>query len=1452
MSTNVYTDGKSLVTQYAAGTVTQPADPVLLKTQSVPGVAMHFNISTTINNPAGTVYDHGTQVAHSESYMGQGQHAPVVIVGQNTGMLNGDNGFLSWMKTVYIEKRNAVMHDVDTAVNAVWSKLAPGMQNAIKNGEQIVAGLTLQDFGNAAQDDAKEMMDALMSRDTLIALGQTAVLMGVAAIPVVGEIADGAAAVMRIKSAVDSVQGASQELKDMMNRWSQPMTPEQLAAERKKLASWLIKVGISVILAALGKAAAKLSARAKGKENSTEKVKVGEKEAPKVTLCACSIGKPVIIASGEKSLSEKDFSLPGIIPLAWTRQYRSGDVRSGWFGQGWNSPLAVELSLAADGLTYHDATGRNVKLPAIAVGAEHFDAYEQYTLRRPTNHLWEIAFKDGQSQYFRRDREDLFLLPLAGIGDRNNNRIVLHYPVPPDDPFDAWRPQVITDSVGRKLQLSWNERGLLTAVTAQFTSDNPPQVLANYRYSDAGDLLTHIDASGAQRSYEWRNHVLVAYVEPDGARYCAEYDEYSPSGRVLRSYSADDGRGLTFEYHDRARTTRITDALGRTTSYEYDERKDIIATTGPNGVRSETPFDTNGNARGATDPLGRKTAYGFDRRGNLTDIVDAAGARTAIEYNALDLSVKLTDALKHAWHRDYDPRGNLALVVDPLEQTTRYDHDTHGRPITITDARGGIKHLQWDSAGNLIGYIDCSDKTTRFTYDALGRLQTRTDALGQITRYQWDAGSRLIGMVEAGGAVHRYQWSAQGRLRAYADPLGKVTRYQYNIHGEPIARTDANGHTLRYTYDNVGRLVHLINENGETTRFSYDLVDRITDEIGFDGRHQRYCYNAADELTHLVETVGSDFGPGKVTRFERDMLGRLVAKHADDDSSCQTQYTYDALGRLTAADNSAAKIAFAYDPVGQLLDETQTLMGSAPRTLKHGYDPLGNRIHTTLPDARKLNWLFYGSGHLHQINIEEDGRHRVIADIERDALHREIHRSQGKIDSQYDYDPMGRLTRHRAGTKITGRDVTVSIERGYRYDAAGNLTDKLDALRGNQAYRYDPIGRILSATGRQDEFFAFDPAGNIQPFEPNRSPGQVSGNRLSVYQDLRYDYDIHGNVTSRKKGAHEQVSLSWNADHQLRAANVTRNGVTQTTRYEYDALGRRTRKSDAFGSTDYLWNGNLMVHSERGKKASLFVFEPHRFVPLATLQNDAIYWYQCDQIGTPQELTDIDGKIVWAVDYKIWGEAALRKTGTDNAPVRYDHTGIRVTSTPSAIDQPFRFQGQQFDVETGLHYNRFRSYDPDCGRFISQDPIGLMGGTNNYQYAPNPTRWVDPLGLSKTGGIDCPCEPSPCRALITYYPPNNGAMGETTTAPLKRGAVVDRYGYDGGSYVSPAGTPYAARALPPGTIGKPYTVFDVMKDIEGVETSKIAPYFGEIGGGTQHKLPESVDSLCKSGHLKKR
>lgn len=85
-----------------------------------------------------------------------------------------------------------------------------------------------------------------------------------------------------------------------------------------------------------------------------------------------------------------------------------------------------------------------------------------------------------------------------------------------------------------------------------------------------------------------------------------------------------------------------------------------------------------------------------------------------------------------------------------------------------------------------------------------------------------------------------------------------------------------------------------------------------------------------------------------------------------------------------------------------------------------------------------------------------------------------------------------------------------------------------------------------------------------------------------------------------------------------------------------------------------------------------------------------------------------DGKIVWSASFKAYG-------------------GI-IEQHENEIKQPLRFQGQYFDEESGLYYNRHRYYDLETARFITFDPIGLAGGLNNTQYVPNPTGWIDPLG----------------------------------------------------------------------------------------------------------------------------
>ncbi|MBO2925493.1 RHS domain-containing protein, partial [Pseudomonas asiatica] len=171
--------------------------------------------------------------------------------------------------------------------------------------------------------------------------------------------------------------------------------------------------------------------------------------------------------------------------------------------------------------------------------------------------------------------------------------------------------------------------------------------------------------------------------------------------------------------------------------------------------------------------------------------------------------------------------------------------------------------------------------------------------------------------------------------------------------------------------------------------------------------------------------------------------------------------------------------------------------------------------------------------------------------------------------------------------------------------------------------------------------------------------------------------------------------------------------------YRYDSLGRRVAKqAEINGQVEqkrFLWQGLRMLREETPGQSILYVYEPGSYAPLARVdqtegEEQKLYYFHTDQIGTPLELTDSDGKIVWQATYRSWGSV--------------EQVAV------SEVDQSLRFQGQYFDSETGLHYNTYRYYAPDVGRFMSPDPIGLRGGFNLFRYNLNPIMWIDPAGLA--------------------------------------------------------------------------------------------------------------------------
>ena len=629
------------------------------------------------------------------------------------------------------------------------------------------------------------------------------------------------------------------------------------------------------------------------------------------------------------------------------------------------------------------------------------------------------------------------------------------------------------------------------------------------------------------------------------------------------------------------------------------------------------------------------------------------------------------------------------------------------------------------------------------------------------------------------GSHETFEYDRLNRLTAHIDGLGAKTAYELAVDGLPLKRTNALGHTFAYAYDKARRLTVLTNENGETYRLDYDQTDNLIQETGWDGKITAYGYDAAGQLVQQTE-YGQSTDKGRlkdrpetwhIHHFKRNILGQLIEKQSrkvsgrngqsKDEGISRTRFEYDPItGNLTKARNQHSSVELTYDELDRLIGET-TVHNGQSATVGYRYDPLGNRIRTILPDGRHIDYLYYGSGHLHQISLDGE----VITDIERDKLHREIQRTQGSISSLYDYDPMGRLKSQRtvwSGTQTPrGKQNPLAggaVNRRYAYDKAGNLIQSADQRSGVLNYVYDKIGRIQEArnsqTGRS-ETFAFDPAHNILDI-PTSTPSPVgegkttapisddpqtqgrlkspakpnltSGNRLKEYNGIEYTYDALGNLIYRQLPNGENQYYQYDLENQLVRAEIKKPiGNTEIWTYAYDPFGRRLSKERqdklAWTSTEpkrthFVWDGTRLLQEYTYKGSYTYIYtDQDSYEPLAQVfhnnQDGGQYlaYFHNDQIGIPKEMTDIHGNLLWYGEYTAWGR--LKK---DERVYKNAH-------------QPFRLQNQYFDEETGLHYNLKRYYEPEVGRFVNQDPIKLIGGDNLYQFALNAQEWYDPLGL---------------------------------------------------------------------------------------------------------------------------
>lgn len=1121
------------------------------------------------------------------------------------------------------------------------------------------------------------------------------------------------------------------------------------------------------------------------------------------------VGNPVIVSTGSKVLGgpeDVDFSLPGLLGIEWARGYDSNDKRpDGLFGMGWSVPYEVELvrvphPQGGQLWIYVDEEGSRLELGRLGTG----DAFVSVTDGLAFFPLegGQVVVEDineGRYQVFDTDPFNPQHSRLIRLGDRNLNVIDLLYD-------DQGRLQVLYDKYGQTIvQLHYDllHSNRVSKVSQAFLNNSEQlaiernELLVSYRYTESGQLHEVLDAtgqlirrftyntegyldshqlaSGAVRQYEWERFSIPTKrpmpKSADGTPYSLPpLLEQQPDHewRVIRHWGSD-GEEYRFEYNLEDGETFVTDSLGRQSRYYWGPMYEVYKYIDPLGNCWQEEI-VAGQLVKSTDPQGGEWRYRYDDLGRLIETRDPLGRSEQIEYlRHWALPVQITDGGGRTQRYGYDTHGNLLWEQDSLGRSTQYQYNPEGRVTRTIDALEKTKHLAWNTRGQLLSYRDCSNAETLYHYDAHGRLRESVNARGEHTLFRYDARGYLIESERPDGRIDRYEVDAAGQLTGYIDPAKKKLQFRYDCSGRMIERVDAMGYRVKFSYDAYGRLLQLTNENEESYRFGWDALDRLVAQQDLDGSGQLYDYNvlgAVTRLTHLPAPeeqppLSENAPPTRNTpivhAFERDAMGRLLCKQTEDGV---TDYSYDTADNflaITFTNNLGEKqqLEYTYDPAGQLLSET-----NSAGLLQYRHDDLGNLETLTLPDQRKLNYLYYGSGHLHQINL--DGR--VITDFERDTLHKEVLRTQGELITRTRYDNCGRVAGKSIHYRDAGVEVLPLLNKAYRYDASDNLIAEVlsqtqrqgmsgavkdedarleqiigrfhdlphsgKSYKGSNRYSYDLNDQLqtthqtrpgLQAT--QVEDFKYDKAGNL--FDGPKLNGLIKHNRVLVYQDKRYRYDRFGRLCEKRTGGNFVQYFEYDAEHRLISVEQYRSGGRERIVFEYDPLGRRVSKAiyqnggpEPHRRVLFHWQGFRLLEEIQDGRPNLYIYtDTVSHEPLARLSSrsgsEKILYFHNNLAGLPLQLTDRTGNTIWCNEFQAWGK---------EQPELHDHH--------CGDEQNLRFQGQYLDCETKLHYNTFRYFDPDVGRFTQPDPIGLVGGVNLYQFAPNPARWIDPLGLA--------------------------------------------------------------------------------------------------------------------------
>ncbi|MGB0384669.1 MAG: RHS repeat domain-containing protein [Ardenticatenaceae bacterium] len=714
----------------------------------------------------------------------------------------------------------------------------------------------------------------------------------------------------------------------------------------------------------------------------------------------------------------------------------------------------------------------------------------------------------------------------------------------------------------------------------------------------------------------------------------------------------------------------------------------------------------------------------FDAEGRLTYMEESNGNRITLQYTASQLT-QISHSTGQQFTLTYNERGRISRLTDHAGRETTYSYDASGQHLLTVVAPGDVTtnysyhpvsgaitdhalqeiafadgtHLYYaydDKARLSARWRDGNAERVEFTYDEFGTVFI-TDAEGATSTVRLGLyGQPLLTENSLGDQV-QFQYDNELNLVEMNLPQGEAPEITYDSQGNPIRIEDPLGHTtyMGYTSD-LNRLDWLRDAKQNQTEFDYDRAGNLTEITYPDNTTQEFDYDGGGNLTnatnrrrHAIQFAYNEFG--QVTR-KTYPNGQLV------------NYTYDAVGRLTSVTDAKGTISLEYD-TRSLLTRIEYPSGHA---FSYTYNNAGRRTQMVSDDGYTLNYHYDAAGRLERLT---DGSGTEMVRYQYDQNGRLASETKGnETTTTYTYDAAGQLTR----LVNAAADGTVQSRFEYAYDANGNRTSQT-TLEGTTSYSYDAAGQLVGVTypdGRQ-ESYSYDEMGNRITVADGGNTTNYTTNNMNQYSqvgNVTYTYDADGNMTSKSDSS---GTTTYEYDYENRLVRVVAPD-NNSWAYTYDALGNRIAVEHNGVMTRFVHDptGLVDVAAEYDANGALIARYVHGLGLAARIDaaNNAAY-YAFDAIGNTRQMTNHAGAVV----------------------NRYDYTPFGISlQEDEAIANPFQYVGRfgVMDEGNGLQFMRARFYDESIGRFITEDPIGLVGGDANlYTYAGNnPLSKIDPRG----------------------------------------------------------------------------------------------------------------------------